>query len=124
MPHPFRISTLMAILAAVLPLKVLAQSLDGNYLGKRVLTKGDAPPCHKQDDVSVTIRGDILLFSDGTLKDEPVGFGPPHSDGSFHLLHVEMGGRTVDIHGRIAGNAVDADVTNAPCEYHWHVEKK
>ena len=113
---------LITVLVTFSP-RVSAESFDGTYLGKRVLTKGGGPSCPAQDDVSITITTGALTFTDSALKNYAIGFDP-HPDGSFILAHVDMGGRVVDIHGRIAGNSLDADVTNAPCEYHWHAEKK
>jgi hypothetical protein len=42
---------------------------DGDYSGKRVLTKGSAgPDCPAEDDVSVTIHGGTLTFTNSALK--------------------------------------------------------
>jgi len=41
-------------------------TFDGVFSGKRILMKGSASPA--EDDVSVTIHGDTLTFTDGALK--------------------------------------------------------
>jgi hypothetical protein len=94
---------LIAAVAAIPP-KAFGDAFDGTYKGVRVLTKG-------------------LTFADSQLKNFTMGFNP-HPDGSFNQFHVDVGGSVVDIHGRVVGNVLDADVTNAPCEHHWHLQKK
>ena len=101
---------------------VAADSFDGVYTGTRVLTKGP-PSCHATDDVSVTITGSMLTFTDSNLQTFPMGF-EPHPDGSFNELSINLGGTTVEIHGRVTGNSLDADANNPPCMHHWHLEKK
>jgi hypothetical protein len=100
-----------------------ADAFDGTYIGKRTLTKGDPGACVRQEDVSVTINPGTLTFTDSTLKKYTIGF-ELDPDGSFRELHVGLGGALVDIQGRIAANILDADVTNATCEHHWHLQKK
>jgi hypothetical protein len=102
-------------------------NFDGVYTGKRLLTKGSAgPECPAKDDVSVTIHGETLTFTNSALKKYTMPFDPG-PDGSFGQIHGDMGGDTVDYHGRIVGDIIDADVTNygtdPPCEYHWHLKK-
>ena len=41
---------------------------DGDYSGKRVLTKGSDPSCLAVDDVSVSIHSETLTFTNGALK--------------------------------------------------------
>ena len=102
-------------------------TFDGVYSGKKVLTKGSASPlCPAKDDVSVTIHGETLTFTDRALKKftEPFFPGP---DGSFGQTYTGEGGVAVHYHGRITGEVIDADVSDsaiAPCEYHWHLKKK
>jgi hypothetical protein len=55
---------------------------DGVYTGKRVLTKGSNQRCPTEDDVSVTIRGEALTFTNSRLHNSTIGF-EPHLDGSF-----------------------------------------
>ena len=110
---------------AVAGIRVLAaeHSFDGIYTGKRELTKGSASAaCPREDDVSVAIHGDTLTFTDGALKKftQPFYPGP---NGSFGQTYTDEGGAVVRYHGRIAGNVMDADVTNLSCEYHWHLKK-
>ena len=79
-------------------------TFDGTYSGKRVLTKGSAGPrCPTDEDVSVTIHGEILTFTNRALKKFVVG-SFPRQDGSFHQTHTEEGGDTVAIFGQIAGD--------------------
>jgi hypothetical protein len=96
---------------------------DGAYTGKRVLTKGPTPQCVPSEDVSVIIKGDTLTLTNSALRDYPLGFDP-HPDGSFSLISTGASGAGVLIQGRIVGSVLDADVTNGPCEHHWHLTKK
>jgi hypothetical protein len=85
--------------------------------------KGNPSERPTQDDVSVTINDGALTFTNSALQNYAMGF-EPHPDGSFRQSHVDIGGDVVDISGRIVGDTLDADVTNAPCEHHWHLQKK
>jgi hypothetical protein len=98
-----------------------ADTFDGAYTGKRVLTKGSSPSCPTEDDVSVTIHGGALTFTHSALRNFSIGFDP-HPDGSFRMMSV-IGGGAVLIRGRVVGGVLDADVTNGPCEHHWHLTK-
>lgn len=113
----------MVLLSLATPRVTLADPFDGTYTGKRVLTKGDTPTCPTEDNVSVTINGNVLTFTNSALKDFGIGFYP-QPDGSFDKVDTEMGGDVVTIRGRVTGNTLDADVTNGPCQHHWHLEKK
>jgi hypothetical protein len=97
---------------------------DGVYSGKTVLTKGTASPtCPAEDDVSVTIHGETLTFTNSALKNftQPFFPGP---DGSFGETYTDAGGAVVHYHGHLAGDVMDVDVDNPPCEYHWHLKKE
>jgi hypothetical protein len=96
---------------------------NGVYGGKRVLTKGTDPACAAEEAVSVTIDGEVVRFTDSAVRNFPMGF-EPHPDGSFRDISVGVGGGYVLIEGRIVGNVLDADVTDGPCEHHWHLTKK
>ena len=101
-------------------------TFDGDYSGKRVLTKGSASPdCPAEDDVSVTIHGELLTFTNSSLKKftQPFYPGP---DGSFGQTYTDVGGRAVHYHGRIVGGVMDVDVdaTDPPCGHHWHLKKE
>jgi len=100
-------------------------TFDGAYSGKRVLTKGSAPTCPVEDDVSVTVHGETMTFTDQRLKKFAISFYPGQ-DGSFGETY--QGGDTVNIRGRMNGDVLDADVTDygtdPPCEYHWHLKKE
>ena len=91
---------------------------DGVYTGKRSLTKGTASTtCPAEDDVSVTITGEMLTFTNSELKNYVMPFYPG-PDGSFGQTEQDE-----HYHGRIIGDVMDANVENPPCEYHWHLIK-
>jgi hypothetical protein len=94
-----------------------ADTFDGVYTGKGVLKKGD-PAYPPGEAISVTIHGEALTFSDSNFV---TGY-EPHPDGSFR--DVSVGVDVVLLHGRGVGNVLDADVTDGPCEHHWHLSKK
>jgi hypothetical protein len=54
-------------------------------------------------------------------------FYPSH-DESFGETYTAEGGDTVNIHGRVIGDVLEAEVTNygtdPPCEHHWHLKKQ
>ena len=99
-------------------------TFDGDYSGKRVLTKAaNDPSCPAEDDVSVTIHGEVSTFTNSTSKKFVIGFFV-RQDRSFDQIHTDVDGDTVHILGRIIGDIIEADVNNPPCEYHWHLKKK
>jgi hypothetical protein len=103
-------------------------TFDGDYSGQRILTKGSAgPECPAEDDVSVTIHGETLTFTNSVLKKFTQPFDPD-PDGSFGQTYTAEGGAVVHYHGRIVGDVIEADVanygTNPPCEHHWHLKKQ
>src|SRR6516225_7366345 len=92
---------------------------DGVYTGKRSLTKGTASTMYPaEDDVSVTITGETLTFSNSALKNYVMPFYPD-PDGSFGQTEADE-----HYHGRIIGDVIDADSENPDCEYHWHLKKQ
>ena len=95
-------------------------TFDGTYSGQRALTKG---PCAAADDVSVTIHGEALTFTNSALKKSVMGFFV-RQDGSFDQIDTDVDGDRVHIVGRITGDIIEADVDNPPCEYHWHLKKE
>ena len=114
----------LCIAAAAIPALGAEHTFDGDYSGKRVLTKGLAgSDCPAEDDVSVTIHGETLTFTNSALKKFTQPFFPA-PDGSFGKTYTDEGGRTVHYHGRIVGDVIDADAENPPCEYHWHLKKE
>jgi hypothetical protein len=113
----------IALLGVATPPATLADSFDGTYAGKRVLTKGDNPSCQTEDTVSVTIKNGTLTFTNSALKNFAMGFDP-ESNGSFDVIDTETGDAVAVFRGRIVGNKLDADVTNGPCQHHWHLEKQ
>ena len=118
----------LCLAVAGIPALGAEHRFDGLYSGKRVLIKGSATPmCPAGDDVSVTIHGDTLTFTDRALKKWTQPFDPGQ-DGSFGQTYTGEGGDAVHYHGRIVGDIIDADTTNyttnPPCEYHWHLKKE
>jgi hypothetical protein len=97
-----------------------ADTFDGVYTGRRVLTKGSTQQCVPSENVSVTIQGEALTFTDSALRKFAIGFNP-HPDGSFGLISTAISGGSVLIRGRVVAGVLDADVTNGPCEHHWHL---
>jgi hypothetical protein len=103
-------------------------NFDGVYTtGKRSLTKGAAGSnCPAEDNVSVTIHGETLTFTNSAYKNHTENFHPAW-DGSFGY-NLIVRGEVVIYNGRIVGDVIDADVTNntanPPCEYHWHLKKE
>jgi hypothetical protein len=100
-----------------------ADTYDGAYTGTRVLTNGPDQTCPAKEDVSVTVHGETLTFTNSSLRNETIMFAP-RQDGSFGLISAGTGGSAVLIRGRIVGNVLEADATNGPCEHHWHLEKQ
>ena len=114
----------LCLTVAGIPTLGAKHTFDGAYSGKRMLTKGAAGlNCPAEDDVSVTIHGEMLTFTNSVLKKftEPFYPGP---DGSFGQTYTDEGGRAVHYHGRIVGDVIDANAENPPCEYHWHLTKQ
>jgi hypothetical protein len=98
-------------------------NFDGVYTGKRSLTKGaPGPTCPAEDSVSITIQGDTLTFTNSAYKDKKEYFHPA-PDGSFGY-NLVVQGQVVIYNGRIIGDVIDADTTNPPCGYHWHLKKE
>jgi hypothetical protein len=124
MPGRIVTSTLLCMvgLAVVEPALRAENEFDGVYTGKRVLTKGSGPTCPTEEDVSVTIYGATLTFTNSALRNFAMGF-VPHPDGSFGEIYTDIGGASVLIRGRIVGDVLDADVSDGPCEHHWHLTR-
>jgi hypothetical protein len=121
-----RLAAALGLCLAVAGIPALAaeHAFDGVYSGKRVLTKGTASAtCPAEDDVSVTIHGETLTFTNSALKNFTQPFYP-RPDGSFGETYTDAGGAVVHYHGHVAGDVMDVDVENPPCEYHWHLEKE
>jgi hypothetical protein len=100
-----------------------ADTYDGTYTGTRLLTKGPDQTCPGKEDVSVTIHGETLTFTNGSLRNEGIMFDP-RPDGSFGEISAGTGGSVVLIRGHMVGDVIEADVTNGPCEHHWHLKKQ
>jgi hypothetical protein len=116
------VSALCAMLGVAVTEPALSADnrFDGVYTGKRVLTKGSNQACLTEDDVSVTIHGEALTFTNSRLHDFTIGF-EPHPDGSFDQISAGDQGAFVFIQGRIVGDAIEADVADSVCEHHWHL---
>jgi hypothetical protein len=112
----------MMFLAVAGPALGTENRFNGVYIGKTILTKGSVPRCPADDDVSVTIYGETLKYTDSRLQNFVMGFYPRH-DGSFRQSHIYEQGDFVNIDGRIVGDFIEADVTNPSCKHHWHLKK-
>jgi hypothetical protein len=119
-------------LAATGPSIGADNTFDGAYTGQRVLTNGLTSACPTEEEVSATIKGDVLTFTNSRLHNFSIGFAID-PDGSFKLINAGVGslvydedggGSTVTIQGHIKGNVIDADVVNGPCTHHWHLTKQ
>jgi hypothetical protein len=60
------------------------------------LVKGPSGQCPAEEDVSATITGETLIFTNSALQNFAVGFNP-RQDGSFHSIYADRGGATVNI---------------------------
>jgi hypothetical protein len=66
----------MSVLAVVGP-TLGADAFDGTYTGTRVLTKGEeSDRCPAKDDVTVTIHGEALRFTNSRFRNFGMGFDP------------------------------------------------
>jgi hypothetical protein len=70
------------------------------------------------------IKGETLRFTAGHRPSVLMSF-LSRPDGSFSQLSSGgIRGPAVMIKGRIVGDVLDADVSNEPCAFHWHLTKK
>jgi hypothetical protein len=118
-----RSGIVIGMICLTVPAVAAVDTFDGVYAGTKVLTKGPSSGCPTTEDVSITITGSVLTFTDSELRSFPIDF-EPRPDGSFDEISINLGGTTVDIHGRVTGSSLEADVINPPCVHHWHLEKK
>jgi hypothetical protein len=109
----------LCVAVTVIPALSAEHTFDGVYIGKSTV----GPNCQAKEDVSVTIHGETLSLTNSVVRNFVIGFNP-HQDGSFHEIYTDQGGATVNIVGHITGNVLEADVTNPPCEQHWHLKKE
>jgi hypothetical protein len=89
-------SLVLSRISAVIGLAVAGPALgadtyDGAYTGTRVLTKGPDGTCPATEDVSVTIHGETLTFTNSSLRNETIMFAP-RQDGSFGEISAGTGG--------------------------------
>ena len=98
---------------------------DGNYTGTRTRIDGPDQLCPAQEDVTASIQGKLLTFSNSKLQNFQIGIDPT-PDGSFGDVYPDNEGNSVNIEGRITGGTLDADATNysTKCKHHWHLTKK
>ena len=113
----------MIVLAAPEPARSAKGIFDGVYTGKGLVKQGPSSACPSEENVSVTIKAEILKYTVGSRRRVVMGFFP-RPDGSFSRVSVGSAGRAVVIQGRVVGDVLDADVTKAPCEFHWHLTKE
>jgi hypothetical protein len=120
-----RIATALGLCLAVagIPALGVEHKFDGVYTGSKLLTKGSSPSCSVEQNVSVTIHSEILTFTDSNLRNFSLNFYP-RQDGSFGDIYVDAGGASVNIRDRVIGDVIEANVTDPPCEYHWHLKKE
>lgn len=132
MPHDkwcCRLVYSLAVFCIAGPAIGAGASFDGEYTGKRVLTKGPADACVAEENVSVIIENAALALAyrgwpaAGGYIAYATGFDP-RPDGTFDIGHDDLPGSVVKIHGRVAGGVLNADVNDPPCEHHWEVKKK
>jgi hypothetical protein len=71
----------------------------------------------------LSIDGETLTFTNSALMKYTMPFDPG-PDGSSGQTHTDDSGGVVHYHGRITGDAIEADVENPDCEYHWHLKKQ
>jgi hypothetical protein len=64
----------LLLVAVAEPAVTAAVTFDGSYTSKRVLMKSSSPQCVPSEDVSVTIDGNALTFTDGALSNFGIGF--------------------------------------------------
>lgn len=88
-PHRLLVATALGLCLAVAGSPVLGaeHTFDGIYLGKRVLTKGTANEnCPAEENVSVTIHGGTLTFTNSVLKITLCRFILKRTDHSVRLI--------------------------------------
>jgi hypothetical protein len=101
--HRYKRNLVISGICGLLSIAVAGQALgadtfNGTYTGKRVLTKGSGPTC-PTDDVSVTIQGSAVTFTNNGFRNFALGFDP-HEDGSFSETYVDIGGWAVFVQHR------------------------
>jgi hypothetical protein len=85
--HRLRVSGVCGIICLVGTSALsAADKFDGVYAGKRTLVKGSGATCPPEEKVTVTIRGQILTFTDSALKKFTISFDP-NRRGSFGEIY-------------------------------------
>lgn len=100
-------------------------TFDGVYKGKRVRTEGPTNLCVAEEDVSITVTGEVLSFTNSLHKEFKIGF-EPEADGTFDIIYNDISGTTVTIKGKVTGDSMVADVVNlsTECKHHWSLTKE
>ena len=97
-------------------------SFDGTYRGKGTLTKGTDEYCPHALETSVTLRDDMITFTD--RQGQPIVLSVKIAqDGSFDDINQGYGYVWL-IKGQITGGVMELDTTRAGCEFHWSLTKK
>ena len=91
--HRLMVSAICGLLvvAVAAPALGAAETFDGVYIGKRLLTTGSGPGCPTEDDVSVTIHGAALTFTDSELRNSSSALIPIRTDHSNRSTPVAAG---------------------------------
>ena len=69
--HRLAVALGICVSVAGIPALGAERKFDGVYSGKRVLTKGSGPTCPSENDVSVTIHGELMTFPNCVFKSLP-----------------------------------------------------
>jgi hypothetical protein len=88
----------LIVVAVAEPALGATDTFGGVCIGKRVLTNGSGPGCPTEADVSVTIHGAELTFTDSELRNFVIGFEPPQGR-SFSQIYAGTGGAAMLIQG-------------------------
>jgi hypothetical protein len=114
----------LIVLVAGSALSAVEHKYDGVYTGTRSLTKGAATAvCPAEDDVSANIDGEMLTFTNSTVKNYAMPFYP-RPNGEFGETHVDESGAEVHYHGRITGDVIEGDEESRDCDYHRSLKKQ
>lgn len=115
----------MICIAVSAPSYGAENTFDGVYTGKKVRQEGPPDSCVAEDDVSVTIAGEILTFTDSTTKNLKIDFHPKR-DGSFMKAYDALSDKYLAVQGKITGDVLDAGVFNmyTKCGFHLRLTKQ
>jgi hypothetical protein len=116
---------LFATLACVPATGVLAEGkFDGAYAGTAVLAVGSNTAECKNYPTSISIVNDQLVFVSwggrSTIKTTVAADGTFSGSGQHHMFRGVVVQTLV---GKVAGNALDADIENPACKFHLFLKK-